>query len=49
MLKDIENQKTERSSGDEYIFSGGAHGTTTRISQNWNIQTGNQITLNHSE
>ena len=31
---------------DEYIFSGGAHGTTTRISQNWNIQTGNQITLN---
>lgn len=31
---------------DEYIFSGGAHGTTTRTSQNWNIQTGNQITLN---
>lgn len=31
---------------DEYIFSGGAHGTTTRTSQNWNIQTGSQINLN---
>lgn len=31
---------------DEYIFSGGAHGITTRTSQNWNIRAGNQITLN---
>ena len=31
---------------DEYIFTGGAHGITTRTSQNWNIQTANQITLN---
>lgn len=31
---------------DEYIFTGGAHGITTRTSQSWNIQTANQITLN---
>ena len=31
---------------DDYMFTGGAHGTTTRTSQNWNIQTGNQINLN---
>lgn len=31
---------------DDYMFTGGAHGTTTRMSQNWNIQTGNQINLN---
>ena len=30
---------------DDYMFTGGAHGTTTRTSQNWNIQTGNQINL----
>ena len=31
---------------DEYIFSGGAHGLTTRTSQNWNMQCYKQITLN---
>lgn len=30
---------------DEYIFSGGAHGLTTRTSQNWNMQCSKQITL----
>ena len=30
---------------DDYMFTGGVHGTTTRTSQNWNIQTGNQINL----
>ena len=31
---------------DEYIYSGGAHGITTRSSQNWNINLGRQFTLN---
>ncbi len=30
---------------DNYIFSGGAHGSTTRTSQNWNMLYGNQFTL----
>lgn len=30
---------------DEYIFSGGAHGNTTRTSQNWNINSGSSIPL----
>ena len=30
---------------DNYIFSGGAHGSTTRTSQNWNMLCGNQFTL----
>lgn len=30
---------------DQYIFSGGAHGLTTRNSQNWNMQCGKQIAL----
>lgn len=30
---------------DEYIFSGGAHGSTTRSSQNWNMQTSTQFSL----
>lgn len=30
---------------DQYIFSGGAHGLTTRNSQNWNMQCGKQIPL----
>ena len=31
---------------DEFIYSGGAHGITTRSSQNWNINLGRQFTLN---
>lgn len=31
---------------DEYIYSGGAHGITTRSSQSWNIILGKQISLN---
>ena len=31
---------------DEYMFLGGAHGNTKREAQNWNLQTGKQITLN---
>ncbi len=30
---------------DEYIFSGGAHGSTIRSSQNWNIKIGSQFKL----
>ena len=30
---------------DEYIYAGGAHGSTTRSSQNWNLQLANQISL----
>lgn len=30
---------------DEYIFSGGAHGTTARTSQNWNMILGRMIKL----
>lgn len=30
---------------DTYIFSGGAHGNTTRESQNWDIKTGKKIPL----
>lgn len=30
---------------DEYIFTGGAHGNTTRSSQNWKIPLGSQFTL----
>lgn len=30
---------------DEYIYSGGAHGSTTRSSQNWNINFGRQFSL----
>lgn len=32
---------------DEYIFSGGAHGTTIRTSQTWNLKQGNMIELNN--
>ena len=28
---------------DEYIFSGGAHGTTTRTSQTWNLMLGKMV------
>ena len=31
---------------DQYIYSGGANGITTRTSQNWNMQCGKFITLN---
>lgn len=31
---------------DQYIYSGGAHGLTTRSSQNWNMQCGKLISLN---
>lgn len=31
---------------DEYIFSGGAHGSTVRSSQNWNLERNMQFTLN---
>lgn len=31
---------------DEYIYSGGAHGNTTRSSQNWNIIFAMQFSLN---
>lgn len=31
---------------DQYIYSGGAHGLTTRQSQNWNMQCGKEILLN---
>ena len=31
---------------DEYIFSGGAHGSTIRSSQNWNLERNMQFTLN---
>ena len=30
---------------DEYIFSGGAHGTTTRTSQTWNLILGKMVEL----
>lgn len=30
---------------DEYIFSGGAHGTTTRASQTWNLMLGKMVEL----
>lgn len=30
---------------DEYIFSGGAHGTTTRTSQTWNLMLGEMVEL----
>ena len=30
---------------DEYLYSGGAHGSTVRSSQNWNIQMGLQFNL----
>ena len=30
---------------DEYIYSGGAHGSTIRSSQNWNIKIGSQFNL----
>lgn len=30
---------------DEYVFTGGAHGSTTRESQNWNLQRGIQFSL----
>jgi len=30
---------------DQYTFTGGAHGNTIRMAQNWNLQTGNQIPL----
>ena len=30
---------------DQYIYSGGAHGSTIRTSQTWNLNTGMQITL----
>ena len=30
---------------DEYLFSGGAHGITTRSSQNWNMASGRLIKL----
>lgn len=30
---------------DEYIFSGGAHGTTTRTSQTWNLMLGKMVEL----
>ena len=30
---------------DEYIFSGGAHGTTTRTSQTWNLMLGKTVEL----
>lgn len=32
---------------DEYIYSGGAHGNTTRSSQNWNIIFAMQFSLNN--
>jgi hypothetical protein len=32
---------------DEYIFSGGAHGNTTRVSQNWNLSIGKQFDLQY--
>lgn len=31
---------------DEYIFTGGAHGTTIRTSQTWNLRHGNIVELN---
>lgn len=30
---------------DEYVYSGGAHGITTRSSQNWSINLGKQFSL----
>lgn len=30
---------------DEYVFSGGAHGSTIRTSQNWNLDCGYQFSL----
>lgn len=30
---------------EEYIFSGGAHGTTTRTSQTWNLMLGKMVEL----
>ena len=30
---------------DEYIFSGGSHGTTTRTSQTWNLMLGKMVEL----
>lgn len=30
---------------DEYIFSSGAHGSTIRSSQNWNLRTGEEFNL----
>lgn len=32
---------------DEYIFSGGAHGTTVRTSQNWDLRKAEQIPLQY--
>lgn len=31
---------------DDYSFTGGAHGSTIRHSQNWNLQIGKQFSLN---
>lgn len=31
---------------DEYVFTGGAHGSTVRTSQNWNLEYNEQFTLN---
>lgn len=31
---------------DEYTFTGGAHGSTVRTSQNWNFEFGSQFSLN---
>ena len=30
---------------DEYIFTGGAHGSTVRTSQNWNLEYNSQFSL----
>lgn len=30
---------------DQYVYAGGAHGSTIRFSQNWNLSTGFQISL----
>lgn len=30
---------------DEYVYAGGAHGSTIRSSQNWNMSTGSQFSL----
>ena len=39
------NKNTISLYSDVYMFTGGAHGNTTRESQNWNLQNGKQISL----
>ncbi len=31
--------------GDQYVYAGGAHGSTIRTSQNWNLSNGTQFSL----